>query len=46
VLSEKIIFALHMPNNRRVENRKLTLAYINAAAHAGAARRVKLADMI
>ncbi len=36
VLSEKIIFALHMPNNRRVENRKLTLAYINAAAHAGA----------
>jgi glycine oxidase len=36
VLSEKIIFALHMPNNRRVENRKLTLAYINAATHAGA----------
>jgi len=36
VLSEKIIFALHMPDNRRVENRKLTLAYINAATHAGA----------
>ncbi len=36
VLSEKIIFALHMPNNRRVENRKLTLAYINAATQAGA----------
>ncbi|MGA7872589.1 MAG: FAD-dependent oxidoreductase, partial [Candidatus Binatus sp.] len=36
VLSEKIIFALHLPNNRRVENRKLTLAYINAATHAGA----------
>jgi len=36
VLSEKIIFALHMPNNRCVENRKLTLAYINAATHAGA----------
>ena len=25
-----------MPTNRRVENRKLTLAYINAATHAGA----------
>ena len=36
VLSEKIIFALHLPTNRRVENRKLTLAYINAATHAGA----------
>jgi glycine oxidase len=36
VLSEKIIFALHMPTNRRVENRKLTLAYINAATNAGA----------
>jgi glycine oxidase len=35
-LSEKIIFALHMPTNRRVENRKLTQAYINAAANAGA----------
>jgi glycine oxidase len=35
VLSEKIIFALHMPDNRRVENRQLTLAYINAATHAG-----------
>jgi glycine oxidase len=36
MLSEKIICALHMPNNWRVENRKLTLAYINAATHAGA----------
>lgn len=36
MLSEKIIFALHMPTNRRVENRKLTQAYINAAANAGA----------
>ncbi len=36
VLSEKIIFALHLPTNRRVENRKLTLAYINAATNAGA----------
>ena len=35
VLSEKIIFALHMPTNRRVENRKLTQAYINAATNAG-----------
>ncbi|HYL59414.1 MAG TPA: FAD-dependent oxidoreductase, partial [Candidatus Acidoferrales bacterium] len=31
-----IIFAIHMPTNRRVENRKLTQAYINAAANAGA----------
>jgi glycine oxidase len=36
VLSEKIVYALHMPTNRRVENRKLTLAYINAAVNAGA----------
>jgi glycine oxidase len=36
MLSEKIVCALHMPNNWRVENRKLTLAYINAATHAGA----------
>ncbi|HYL60087.1 MAG TPA: glycine oxidase ThiO [Candidatus Acidoferrales bacterium] len=36
MLSEKIIFAIHMPTNRRVENRKLTQAYINAAANAGA----------
>jgi glycine oxidase len=36
VLSEKIIFALHLPTNRRVDNRKLTLSYINAATHAGA----------
>jgi glycine oxidase len=36
ILSEKIIFALYMPTNRRVDNRKLTLAYVNAATHAGA----------
>src|SRR5260370_17830608 len=36
MLSEKIIYALHMPTNRRVGNRKLTLAYINAAVNAGA----------
>src|SRR5260370_6477295 len=36
MLSEKIIYALHLPTNRRVENRKLTLAYINAAVNAGA----------
>src|SRR5258707_203200 len=36
MLSEKIIYALHMPTNRRVENRKLTLAFINAATNAGA----------
>ena len=36
MLSEKIVCALHMPNNWRVENRKLTLAYVNAATHAGA----------
>jgi glycine oxidase len=39
MLSEKIVCALHMPNNWRVENRKLTLAYINAATHAGASFR-------
>jgi glycine oxidase len=35
-LSEKIVFAIHLPDNRRVENRQLTLAYVNAATHAGA----------
>ncbi len=35
-LSPKIIHALHLPTNRRTENRKLTQAYINAAARAGA----------
>ncbi len=35
-LSAEIIYALHMPTNRRVENRKLTQAYINAAVKAGA----------
>src|SRR5260370_33488803 len=36
MLSEQIIYALHLPTNRRVENRKLPLAYINAAVNAGA----------
>ncbi|HEY6420072.1 MAG TPA: glycine oxidase ThiO [Candidatus Binataceae bacterium] len=35
-LSPKIIYALHMPTNRRVENRKLTQSYINAATRVGA----------
>lgn len=36
MLSEKVVYALHMPGNWRVENRKLTQAYINAAKNAGA----------
>lgn len=35
-LSPDIIFALHLPTNRRTENRKLTMAYIRAAQRAGA----------
>jgi len=35
-LSPDIIFALHLPTNRRIENRKLTMAYIRAAQRAGA----------
>ena len=35
-LSSKITAALHLPTNWRVDNRKLTLAYIGAAANAGA----------
>jgi glycine oxidase len=35
-LSSKITFALHLPTNRRAENRKLVLAYVNAAVRAGA----------
>ena len=38
-LSDKVIGALHMPTNRRVENRKLTQAYVNAAVNAGAGFR-------
>jgi glycine oxidase len=35
-LSPKIIYALHLPTNWRTDNRKLTQAYIAAAAKAGA----------
>ena len=35
-LSPDIICALHMPTNRRTENRKLTMAYVRAAQKAGA----------
>ncbi len=38
-LSREVIYALHLPTNGRVENRKLTQAYINAAIRAGAAFR-------
>ncbi|MGH7814901.1 MAG: glycine oxidase ThiO [Candidatus Binataceae bacterium] len=36
MLSDKVVAALHMPTNRRVENRKLVQAYLNAAGAAGA----------
>jgi glycine oxidase len=36
VLAPSIIHALYLPTNRRTENRKLTQAYVNAAARAGA----------
>lgn len=35
-LSEKVTYALHLPTNWRTDNRKLTQAYIGAAAKAGA----------
>jgi len=35
-LSPDVLYALHMPTNRRTENRKLTMAYIRAAEKAGA----------
>ena len=38
-LSAEIIYALHLPTNRRLENRKLTQAYISAALKAGATFR-------
>lgn len=48
VLSPDIICALHMPTNRRTENRKLTMAYIRAAEKAGAAFResTRVAEVI
>lgn len=36
MLSPKAICALHMPTNRRTDNRKLTQAYVSAARRAGA----------
>jgi glycine oxidase len=35
-ISSETLFALHLPDNRRVENRKLTHAYIAAAVNSGA----------
>ncbi len=35
-ISPDTLFALHLPDNRRVENRKLTQAFIAAALNAGA----------
>jgi glycine oxidase len=35
-ISPETLFALHLPDNRRVENRKLTQAYIAAAVNSGA----------
>jgi glycine oxidase len=39
VLSRDVMYALHMPTNRRTDNRKLTQAYINAAANKGVSIR-------
>lgn len=36
-ISPQIVYALHMPLDRRVENRKLTLAYMTGALNRGAA---------
>jgi glycine oxidase len=35
-ISSETLYALHLPDNRRVDNRKLTQAYIAAALNAGA----------
>ncbi|MGH7933472.1 MAG: NAD(P)/FAD-dependent oxidoreductase, partial [Candidatus Binataceae bacterium] len=35
-ISPEVVFALHLPDNRRTDNRKLTQAYANAAVRAGA----------
>jgi glycine oxidase len=35
-LSSEVTYALHLPSNRRTENRKLTQAYLTAAMRAGA----------
>ncbi len=38
-ISPAVVYALHMPTNRRTENRKLTMAYIRAAERKGAVFR-------
>lgn len=35
-ISPETLFALHLPDNRRIDNRKLTQAYIAAAVNSGA----------
>jgi glycine oxidase len=39
MLSPEVTYALHLPSNRRTENRKLTQAYLAAAGRAGAVLR-------
>lgn len=48
MLSPEVVYALHLPTNRRVENRKLTQAYVAAATKAGAEFRegVRVAEII
>jgi glycine oxidase len=36
MLSQEVVYAIHMPTNRRTDNRKLTQAYAAAARKAGA----------
>lgn len=38
-LTPQAIYALHLPDNRRIDNRKLTQAYLSAAMRAGAELR-------
>jgi len=48
MLSPEVVYALHLPTNRRVENRKLTQAYVAAAVKAGAEFRegARVAEII
>ncbi|MBF6569578.1 MAG: glycine oxidase ThiO [Candidatus Binataceae bacterium] len=48
MLSPAVVYALHLPTNRRTENRKLTQAYINAAIRAGAELRegVRVSEIV
>ena len=39
MLSPEVVYAIHLPSNRRTENRKLTQAYFAAASRAGAILR-------